>query len=75
MALSGVMIVLTSSAERTKVDFIAKWLAGGIWGTDWPFIVALRLADHPDSVHPVQSAAHESAGIKRSRGHRRRRIH
>ncbi|MEX3618404.1 FecCD family ABC transporter permease [Paenibacillus glucanolyticus] len=41
MALSGVMIVLTSSAERTKVDFIAKWLAGGIWGTDWPFIAAL----------------------------------
>ncbi|WP_339295138.1 iron ABC transporter permease [Paenibacillus sp. FSL W7-1279] len=41
MALSGVMIVLTSSAERTKVDFIAKWLAGGIWGTDWPFIAAV----------------------------------
>ncbi|RAR44390.1 iron ABC transporter permease [Paenibacillus sp. MDMC362] len=41
MALSGVMIVLTSSAERTKVDFIAKWLAGGIYGTDWPFIAAL----------------------------------
>ncbi len=41
MALSGVMIVLTSSAEREKVDFIAKWLAGGIWGTDWPFILAL----------------------------------
>jgi len=29
-ALSGVMIVLISSAERTKVDFIAKWLAGNI---------------------------------------------
>uniref|UniRef100_UPI001330D190 iron chelate uptake ABC transporter family permease subunit n=1 Tax=Enterococcus gallinarum TaxID=1353 RepID=UPI001330D190 len=42
MALSGVMIVLTSAAEREKVDFIAKWLAGGIWGTDWPFILALR---------------------------------
>ncbi|OIB02287.1 iron ABC transporter permease [Paenibacillus sp. LC231] len=41
MALSGFMIVLTSSAERTKADFIAKWLAGGIWGTDWPFIAAL----------------------------------
>jgi iron complex transport system permease protein len=41
MALSGVMIVLISSAERTKVDFIAKWLAGNIWGTDWPFIWAL----------------------------------
>lgn len=41
LALSGVMIVLISSAERTKVDFIAKWLAGNIWGTDWPFIWAI----------------------------------
>ncbi|MBS4189937.1 iron ABC transporter permease [Bacillus sp. FJAT-49705] len=41
MALSGVMIVLISSAERAKVDFIAKWLAGNIWGTDWPFILAI----------------------------------
>ncbi|RJE89718.1 iron ABC transporter permease [Paenibacillus sp. 1011MAR3C5] len=41
MALSGVMIVLISSAEREKVDFIAKWIAGNIWGTDWPFIWAL----------------------------------
>ncbi|OLS40070.1 iron ABC transporter permease [Bacillus sp. MRMR6] len=41
LALSGVMIVLISSADRQKVDFIAKWLAGNIWGTDWPFILAL----------------------------------
>ncbi|BDG45625.1 iron ABC transporter permease [Parageobacillus sp. KH3-4] len=41
MALSGAMIVLISSAERTKVDFIAKWLAGNIWGDDWPFILAI----------------------------------
>jgi iron complex transport system permease protein len=41
MALSGVMIVLISSAERTKVNFISKWLAGNIWGTDWPFIWAI----------------------------------
>jgi iron complex transport system permease protein len=40
-ALSGAMIVIISSAERTKVDFIAKWLAGNIWGTDWPFIWTL----------------------------------
>lgn len=40
-ALSGFMIVLISSAERQKVDFIAKWLAGSIWGTDWPFIWAI----------------------------------
>jgi iron complex transport system permease protein len=41
MALSGAMIVLISSADRTKVDFIAKWLAGNIWGSDWPFVWAL----------------------------------
>ncbi|CAM3297633.1 iron ABC transporter permease [Brevibacillus invocatus] len=41
MALSGVMIVLISSAERAKVDFIAKWIAGNIWGTDWPFVWAI----------------------------------
>jgi iron complex transport system permease protein len=41
MALSGVMIVIISSAERSKVDFIAKWLAGSIWGSDWPFIWAI----------------------------------
>lgn len=41
MALSGAMVVLISSAEREKVDFIAKWLAGNIWGTDWPFIWAI----------------------------------
>ncbi|MFD0696688.1 FecCD family ABC transporter permease [Paenibacillus sp. GCM10027628] len=41
LALSGIMIVIISSAERAKVDFIAKWLAGTIWGTDWPFIGAI----------------------------------
>ncbi|QOS82651.1 iron ABC transporter permease [Paenibacillus sp. JNUCC31] len=41
MALSGIMIVIISSAERSKVDFIAKWISGNIWGADWPFIWAL----------------------------------
>lgn len=41
MAMSGTMVVLISSSDREKVDFIAKWLAGSIWGTDWPFIIAL----------------------------------
>ncbi|MFD2131001.1 FecCD family ABC transporter permease [Pseudogracilibacillus auburnensis] len=41
MALSGLMVVIISSTERAKVNFIAKWLAGNIWGTDWPFIWAL----------------------------------
>lgn len=41
IALSGLMMVLISGAKREKVDFIAKWLAGNIWGTDWPFVLAL----------------------------------
>ncbi|WP_203364065.1 iron ABC transporter permease [Bacillus sp. REN10] len=41
MALSGTMIVLISAAERSKVEFIVKWLSGNIWGTDWPFILAI----------------------------------
>ncbi|WP_420196718.1 FecCD family ABC transporter permease [Caldibacillus thermoamylovorans] len=40
-ALSGLMILMISSAERQDVAFVSEWLAGSIWGTDWPFIVAL----------------------------------
>ena len=40
-ALSGAMIVLISSAERTKVDFIQKWISGNIWVDDWTFVLAL----------------------------------
>ena len=40
MALSG-LIVLISSADRQKVDFIANWLSGNIWVTDWPLIWAI----------------------------------
>nr|WP_248562485.1 iron ABC transporter permease [Niallia sp. NCCP-28] len=41
MALSGIMIVLISSADREKVNFIAKWLSGNIWGSDWIFIYSI----------------------------------
>ncbi len=41
LALSGVMIVLIASVDQVKVDFIARWLAGNVWGTDWPFVIAL----------------------------------
>ncbi|WP_368505250.1 FecCD family ABC transporter permease [Alkalihalophilus sp. As8PL] len=41
MALSGVMILLISSVDPFKVDFIARWLAGNVWGADWPFIWAI----------------------------------
>lgn len=41
LAFSGLMIVLISAADYKKVDFISKWMAGTIWGADWPFIWAL----------------------------------
>lgn len=70
LALSGAMIVLISSAERTKVDFIAKWLAGSVWGTDWPFIGAIvpwLAALIPFTLYKAQRlnilALHESAAI------------
>jgi iron complex transport system permease protein len=40
-ALSGLMMILVSTAERNEVDFIAQWLAGNVWGADWPFILAI----------------------------------
>ncbi|MFB9221034.1 FecCD family ABC transporter permease [Kurthia sibirica] len=40
-ALSGLMIMLISSAERSDVAFISSWLAGNVWGADWPFVWAL----------------------------------
>ncbi|WP_163655649.1 iron ABC transporter permease [Listeria sp. PSOL-1] len=42
-ALSGLMVLLMSSADRNKVDFLAKWLSGSIWGTDWVYVVILAL--------------------------------
>lgn len=33
--------LLRSDADRQKVDFIANWLSGNIWGADWPFIRAI----------------------------------
>ncbi|URZ01569.1 FecCD family ABC transporter permease [Clostridium felsineum] len=40
-ALSGLMIVMMSIADRTKVDFISKWLVGTVWGVDWVFVMAI----------------------------------
>lgn len=41
MALSGLMVVIISSTEQIKVEFIAKWLSGNVWGADWPFVLAI----------------------------------
>lgn len=40
LALSGLMVFITSAVDIYKVDFIARWLAGSVWGTDWKFLWA-----------------------------------
>jgi len=40
-AFSGAMIALASHFNRDQYDFIARWLAGTIWGDDWAFVLAL----------------------------------
>ncbi|SDE08802.1 iron complex transport system permease protein [Bhargavaea beijingensis] len=40
-ALSGGMMLLISGAERREAAFVAQWLAGSVWGADWPFVLAL----------------------------------
>lgn len=41
ISLSGLMILLISIADDEQVGFIAKWLAGSVWGWDWPFVWSL----------------------------------
>lgn len=40
-ALSGLMVIFIASADREKVQFITRWIAGNVWGADWPYIIAL----------------------------------
>lgn len=40
LALSGLMVFITSAVDIYKVDFIARWLAGNVWGNDWTFLYA-----------------------------------
>lgn len=37
-ALSGAMIMMTSTFNKEDVEFISKWLGGNIWGDTWPFV-------------------------------------
>ena len=72
MALSGFMIILISSAERAEVEFIANWLAGNIWGGDWPFvyvvvpaivILSLILYYHHKTLNVLQLGKDTSIGL------------
>lgn len=39
--ISAAMIVLTLRLDPGQYQFVATWLAGSIWGTNWKFVLAL----------------------------------
>ena len=39
--ISALMIVLTLKLDPKTYDFVATWLAGSIWGSNWNFVLAL----------------------------------
>lgn len=39
--ISAVMLVLTIKMDPQNYQFVAIWLAGSIWGTNWKFVMAL----------------------------------
>lgn len=39
--ISAAMIVLTLKLDPDQYQFIATWLAGSIWGSNWKFVLAL----------------------------------
>ncbi|WP_323703935.1 iron ABC transporter permease [Mammaliicoccus sp. Dog046] len=39
-ALSGLSITVMSTFDQDQMEFISKWLAGNIWGDEWPFVFA-----------------------------------
>lgn len=39
--ISAMMIVLTLRLDPDKYQFVATWMTGSIWGTNWKFVLAL----------------------------------
>lgn len=39
--ISALMIVLTLKLDPRTYDFVATWLAGSIWGSNWNFVLSL----------------------------------
>ncbi|MCU6707907.1 iron ABC transporter permease [Paenibacillus sp. J5C_2022] len=39
--ISAAMIVMTLRLDPDKYQFVATWLAGSIWGTNWEFVFSL----------------------------------
>ncbi|MEG0268401.1 MAG: iron ABC transporter permease [Carnobacterium sp.] len=39
--LTSLMIVFTIKLSPERYQFLSTWIAGSIWGTSWPFVLAL----------------------------------
>lgn len=39
--INALMVVFTLKLDKDQYQFLATWLAGGIWGTDWKFVGAI----------------------------------
>lgn len=39
--IGAVLIVLTLRLSPQNYEFVAKWLVGSVWGTNWSFVLAL----------------------------------
>lgn len=39
--ISAAMVILTIRLKPDQYQFVASWLAGSIWGTNWKFVLAL----------------------------------
>lgn len=43
-ALSGTMVIITSTFNKERIEFISAWLGGNIWGDLWPFAILLSIS-------------------------------
>ncbi|MCY1568993.1 FecCD family ABC transporter permease [Staphylococcus pettenkoferi] len=39
-ALSGGALTVMATFDKDQSEFIASWLAGNIWGDEWPFVIS-----------------------------------
>lgn len=42
-ALSGASIMMTTTFNKEKTEFVSTWFAGNIWGDTWPFAIVLGI--------------------------------
>ncbi|MEG1528290.1 MAG: iron ABC transporter permease [Clostridia bacterium] len=42
-AYGSAQLLLTLTLEETKIDFVQKWQAGDLWGTEWKYVIILAV--------------------------------